>query len=69
VTDNWSDQTYATMHGTDCVVANNTFITPGDPFPSPAQGIMAAAGVLPGHAGWAMVPAWMRARLAVRVGA
>jgi hypothetical protein len=44
VTDNWSDQTYQDVHGTRCVVENNTFIKPGDPFPAEAQAIMAASG-------------------------
>ena len=42
---NWSDQTYAINHGTNCTVRNTTFITPGDPFPQDAQAIINAAGV------------------------
>lgn len=42
---NWSDQTYQDVHGTNCTVRNNTFITPGDPFPADAQAIINAAGV------------------------
>lgn len=44
VNENWSDQTYQDVHGTRCVVVNNTFITPGSPFPDEAQAIMNASG-------------------------
>jgi hypothetical protein len=44
---NWSDQTYQDVHGTRCVVVNNTFIPPGTPlgqWPAEAQAVMAASG-------------------------
>lgn len=44
VDENWSDQTYSINHGTRVVVVNNTFITPGTPFPAEAQAVMAASG-------------------------
>jgi len=42
---NWSDQTYQDVHGTNCTVRDNVFITPGDPFPAAAQAVINAAGV------------------------
>lgn len=44
---NWSDQTYQDMHGTRCVVVNNTFLPPHTPYtqwPAEAQAVMAASG-------------------------
>lgn len=41
---NWSDQTYQDVHGTNITIQNNTFITPGSPFPPEAQAVMAASG-------------------------
>jgi len=46
VDENWSDQTYQDVHGTRCVVANNTFLPPGTPlaaWPAEAQAVAAAA--------------------------
>ena len=44
---NWSDQTYQDVHGTRCVVQNNTFLDPSTPlasWPAEAQAVMAASG-------------------------
>ena len=42
---NWSDQTYQDVHGTNCTVRNNTFVTPVGNFPPEAMAVESAAGV------------------------
>lgn len=45
VVENWSNQQYQIVHGTNCTVQDNIFIAVGTPFPAAAQAVINAAGV------------------------
>jgi hypothetical protein len=48
VENNWSDQTYQDVHGTNTTVRNNVFLDPSTPYsgwPADAQAVIEAAGV------------------------
>lgn len=44
VVDNWTNQPNEENHGTNITEANNTYLSPGQPFPPAAQAIIDAAG-------------------------